>query len=173
MPRSNTVPAYRKHAASGQAVVTIRLPCGKRRDIYLGKHNSSESLREYGRIVAELATSFSTSVPFHPAEKPADITIAEIMAAYMRFAQLHYFTTDEPMARRHQRSKNCHCLSGQSADCTQRLELATLVHSHSNPFAEKCSPPTFADRSSTSGLIVSGECFAGPPASNSFPSPSI
>ena len=47
MPRrSRSLPKYRKHKASGQAVVTL-----DGMDFYLGPYNSRASLREYDRLV--------------------------------------------------------------------------------------------------------------------------
>lgn len=40
--------SYRRHKATGKAVVTIG-----GRDIYLGKYNSAESRQEYNRLIAE------------------------------------------------------------------------------------------------------------------------
>jgi integrase len=49
MPRGrNDIPTYRRHRASGQAVVTLNGV-----DHYLGKWNSPESRAEYDRIIAE------------------------------------------------------------------------------------------------------------------------
>lgn len=46
MPKlSNSVPKYRKHRASGQAVVTL-----DGRDFYLGPHNTKSSKLEYDRL---------------------------------------------------------------------------------------------------------------------------
>ena len=49
MPRlSNSVPKYRKHRASGQAVVTLG-----GRDVYLGTHGTKARKAEYDRLVGE------------------------------------------------------------------------------------------------------------------------
>jgi len=48
MSRPRRTPAYRKHKASGQAVVTI-----DGRDVYLGPYGTDASYREYDRILAE------------------------------------------------------------------------------------------------------------------------
>ena len=49
MPRlSLRPPKYRKHKASGQALVTLN-----GRDFYLGPHGSPESRADYDRLVAE------------------------------------------------------------------------------------------------------------------------
>lgn len=49
------VPQVRKHA-SGQAVVTLPDPSGRRRDVYLGKHGSRQAVQEYARVIAEWET---------------------------------------------------------------------------------------------------------------------
>ena len=46
------LPKYRKHKASGQAVVTIR-----GQDFYLGPWNTKASHTEYDRIIAEYLTA--------------------------------------------------------------------------------------------------------------------
>jgi integrase len=58
MPRkkAGSLPAYRPHV-SGQAVVTVRLVTGGRRDIYLGPHGSIESKEEYERVLSVLRTN--------------------------------------------------------------------------------------------------------------------
>src|SRR3954453_2436990 len=49
MPRLvNQNPSYRKHRASGQAIVTI-----DGQDIYLGPHGTKASKSEYDRIIGE------------------------------------------------------------------------------------------------------------------------
>jgi hypothetical protein len=42
------IPSYRLHKPSRQAVVTLN-----GQDIYLGRHNSPESMAEYKRVIAE------------------------------------------------------------------------------------------------------------------------
>lgn len=48
MPKQPSTPKYRKHRASGQALVRLS---GK--DFYLGPYGSKTSLAEYDRLVAE------------------------------------------------------------------------------------------------------------------------
>jgi integrase len=83
MPKKLHVPSYRHHKPSGQAYVRIG---GK--FVYLGVHNSPESKREYGRIIAETAAS-----PMPDAPNPQSIeglTIVEVCAAYLDFAVGYY-----------------------------------------------------------------------------------
>src|SRR4051812_29019324 len=49
MPRlTNRNPSYRRHRASGQAVVTLN-----GQDVYLGPHGTAASKREYDRVIGE------------------------------------------------------------------------------------------------------------------------
>lgn len=93
MPR-HTVPSYRLHKPSGQAVVTIRTPAGDRRDVYLGVYSSPESRAEYGRLVAELATS-AAAVPGGFPDLGRDRTVDEVLLAFWGHAEKHYRRPDD------------------------------------------------------------------------------
>jgi hypothetical protein len=71
----HSLPSYRRHRASGQAVVTLG---GK--DIYLGKHNTAQSRAEYNRLIAEWASHGGTL----PQTKSSDLTVAELLAAFFQ-----------------------------------------------------------------------------------------
>jgi hypothetical protein len=73
------VPSYRRHKASGQAVVRLN-----HRDVYLGKYGSAASREAYKRHVAELLSRRSSS------SAPIDITVVEVIAAYLAFAKVYY-----------------------------------------------------------------------------------
>ena len=85
MPRHPTVPSYRHHRPSGQAVVTLA-----GRDHYLGAHNSPESHREYRRLVAEYLAGGGNV----PLDATADLTVSEVLDAYWAHAQEHYRRRD-------------------------------------------------------------------------------
>jgi integrase len=88
MPRqpNTTTPKYRKHRASGQAIVTIN-----GRDYYLGPHDTAASKREYDRLIAEwLANGRQDQL------KVAGLTILELLAAYWRFAETYYRKDGRP-----------------------------------------------------------------------------
>jgi hypothetical protein len=53
MPRPRGIPTYRRHRQSGQAVVTLSDPSGRRRDVLLGKFGTTASRQEYARVLAE------------------------------------------------------------------------------------------------------------------------
>ena len=94
MSRSRTsVPSYRLHKPTGQAVVTIRTIAGERRDVYLGAYDSPESRAEYGRIIAELATSATGTVAPAPADGGGP-TVDQVLLAFWEYAQRHYRTAD-------------------------------------------------------------------------------
>jgi hypothetical protein len=55
MPRKkNAVPSYQLHKSTGQAFVKVPDGAGGRTFIYLGKHGTDESRKEYERVLAEL-----------------------------------------------------------------------------------------------------------------------
>ena len=89
MPRlTDALPKYRKHRASGQAVVTIA-----GRDIYLGPHGTKTSRREYDRHVSEWLVA---GRPSSVAASQNELTLAEVMAAYLRHARERYVKNGEP-----------------------------------------------------------------------------
>jgi integrase len=82
MPKlKNLTPSYRRHKASGQAVVSLA-----GRDVYLGKYNTAASRAEYNRVIGEWTASGGTL----PAQQASDLTIAELAAAFMRHAVRYY-----------------------------------------------------------------------------------
>jgi hypothetical protein len=88
MPRLNyRSPSYRKHVASGQAVVTIG-----GRDIYLGPYGTKTSKAEYDRVVAEWLVSGRHSSG--PTAGPRDLTVAEVVDRFWIHAQAYYRHAD-------------------------------------------------------------------------------
>lgn len=79
--RKPRIPSYRRHKATGQAVVTIN-----GRDFYLGKFNSAASRAEYNRLLAEW-TAHGGCLPKQQAN---DLTIVELVAAFLRHAKTYY-----------------------------------------------------------------------------------
>lgn len=78
---TNHLPKYRKHRASGQAVVTL-----SGRDHYLGPHGTKASRELYDRLIAEWLQHHR-----QPAVECAEsITVVELCARYLRFAQGYY-----------------------------------------------------------------------------------
>jgi integrase len=87
MPRlsADSAPKYRKHKASGQAIVTL-----SGRDHYLGPYGTAASRKAYDRLVAEwIANGRAT-----PARQQ-DVTVIELLAAYKRFARSYYAGSSE------------------------------------------------------------------------------
>jgi len=69
----NVAPKYRRHRASGQAVVTLG-----GQDFYLGPHGTKSSKAEYDRLVGQWLAA-GRRLP-RPAES-SPITVAELAAA--------------------------------------------------------------------------------------------
>ena len=88
MPKlSSTLPKYRRHRASGQAIVTL-----SGRDHYLGPHNTAASKRLYDRLIAEWLQRDRRSSPTDAADQ---ITVTTLCARYLRFAQSYYLKDGE------------------------------------------------------------------------------
>jgi integrase len=87
MPRlTSTLPKYRKHRASGQAVVTL-----SGRDFYLGPHGTKASKMEYDRLVSEWLQC-GRCLP----QQNEDLTVVEVLAAYKRHAETYYRKNGKP-----------------------------------------------------------------------------
>jgi integrase len=82
------IPTYRLHKPSGQAVVTLN-----GRDFYLGEWNSAESRTEFERLLAEW---LSNGHRLPSASRGGGLTLAELLAAYLRFAKEYYSENGEP-----------------------------------------------------------------------------
>jgi integrase len=89
MPRTAGIstPKYRKHRATGQAIVTIA-----GRDHYLGPHGTKASRIEYDRIVAEWLAAGRPTSP----TSAMDITVAELLRRFKAFADRHYVKDGRP-----------------------------------------------------------------------------
>jgi len=90
MPRlTKSLPKYRKHKASGQAIVTLATI-----DHYLGPYGTQTSRKEYDRLVAEWQLNGRRLLP----QTVAEFTINELLAAYWRFAKDYYTKDGTPTA---------------------------------------------------------------------------
>src|SRR3954467_567515 len=78
-------PKYRKHKASGQAVVTL-----SGRDFYLGPYDSLESRSKYDRLITEWIANGRGLIP--PAD---DLAVVELIAAYVREVKRDYGDSTE------------------------------------------------------------------------------
>lgn len=95
--RRNSVPSYRLHRQSGQAVVTLADPStGTRRDYLLGSYGSAASKAEYRRILAEQETAQGRLPPKRGEAGCADLTLNELMLAYVRHAETYYVKNGAP-----------------------------------------------------------------------------
>ena len=81
------VPSYRRHKPTGQAVVTLN-----GRDIYLGRHGTQASRREYDRLIGE----WLACGRFLPQQTQAGPSIAELCVAYWNFAKGYYRKDGRP-----------------------------------------------------------------------------
>jgi integrase len=110
--QNRSVPTYRKHKQSGQAVVTLTNGMGKRRDVLLGKHGTQASRQEYARVIAEWEAN-GRRLPASEAAGRRDLTVNELAVAFLRHAENHYRHPDGTP-------------TGELADC--KLSLRPLTH---------------------------------------------
>lgn len=83
MPRlSKSLPKYRKHRASGQAIVTL-----SGQDFYLGPHNTKASKLEYDRLVSEWLAA-GRRLP--QSDDVEAVTVVEVCAAYLKHCKAYY-----------------------------------------------------------------------------------
>jgi integrase len=93
MSQRQSVPTYRRHKQSGQAIVTLNDGLGGRRDVLLGKYGSAASRREYRRVIVEWeANSRRLASPL----AAADLTITELADVYWRHVKTYYVKNGEP-----------------------------------------------------------------------------
>jgi hypothetical protein len=85
MPRRQTIPAYRLHVQSGLARVILN-----GRHIYLGRFDSPESRAAYDQLVRKLLTERASAEIEARALISKDLTVAEVAAAYLKFARVYY-----------------------------------------------------------------------------------
>ena len=86
MPKLVTsIPKYRKHRASGQAMVTIN---GK--DHYLGPHGTKASKLEYDRLINQWIASSRNPLFGLPSEQCGEPSLSDLMNAYRKWAVKYY-----------------------------------------------------------------------------------
>src|SRR5262245_57563399 len=88
MSRPSSVPSYRQHKQSGQAIITLPDGVGNRRDVLLGKFGSPQSRAEYARVIAEWEAN-SRRLPARQSGTP-DISVNELALAFWKFAESYY-----------------------------------------------------------------------------------
>jgi integrase len=90
MSNRKSVPTYRLHKQSGQAVVTLTDGLGGRRDVLLGRHGTPESRLEYARVISEWEAAGRRLPPRGAEGSAPDLTISELILAFWRHAEKHY-----------------------------------------------------------------------------------
>lgn len=92
MSRPRGIPTYRKHKASGQAIVTLTDPSGQRHDVLLGQYGSADSRREYARVLGEWEANGRRL----PAKNDAldGLSINELIVAYWAHVETYYRHAD-------------------------------------------------------------------------------
>jgi integrase len=89
--RRQHYPAYRLHKPSGQAIVVLS---GKM--IYLGPYGSPESHNLYDQQIAEWLANGRRVLSLTPLEPDQRLSVVELCAAYLQFAQSYYQKDGKP-----------------------------------------------------------------------------
>lgn len=97
MSRPSSIPSYRLHKQSGQAIVTVTDGLGGRRDVLLGRYGTPESRQEYARVIAEWEASGRHLI--NQAGTLADLTVNELLLVYYRFAEGYYRKNGKPTSQ--------------------------------------------------------------------------
>jgi integrase len=88
-----SVPSYRLHKQSGQAIVTLSDGLGRRRDVLLGKYGTTASRQEYARVITEWETN-GRRLPDPQQGTAADLSVNELVLAFLRHAETNYRHAD-------------------------------------------------------------------------------
>jgi integrase len=92
VPHAPRIPSYRYHKASRQAVVVL-----DGRSHYLGAWDTTESRAEYDRLIAEYLAGRrrrTLAGPGRPGPAPSDLTVNELILAFLDHAVVHYRAPD-------------------------------------------------------------------------------
>lgn len=92
-----SIPAYRRHKKPGKEADRAYVTIGGRQ-VYLGRHDSPESLQKYDRLITEYLANGRVASPADAAE----LSINEILLAYLQFASVEYQTDGEPSNAYHE-----------------------------------------------------------------------
>lgn len=101
-PRRSLAPKYCLHKPSGMARVRFGgRPENGGREIFLGKYNTPESLAEYRRICAELASGAAVGDPATVADKSRATTVSVVVLAFLKYADGHYRAPNGTLTSEH------------------------------------------------------------------------
>jgi integrase len=106
MPRpKKSVPSYLHHKPTNQAYVRLPDENGGRKPVYLGPYDSPESRAEYARIVQELSVSPILKSAGLISTGRSDVSVNEVLLAYIEHAEKHYCGPDGHPTREAQHIK--------------------------------------------------------------------
>jgi len=78
----SSLPSYRLHKSSGQAVVTL-----DGHDYYLGLHGTPTSRARYDRLIAEWLAGNRSLPPTVASSDANGLTVSEVLAGFWRHAE--------------------------------------------------------------------------------------
>lgn len=91
MPSKLRVPQLVLHKPSGQSVVSLRQPDGRRKLIYLGPHGLPATEKRYHQVLAEHVAGLAVDTAAAKAPPPSTwATVAHVARRFLEFASTHY-----------------------------------------------------------------------------------
>jgi hypothetical protein len=144
------LPAYRRHKATGQAVVMLG---GK--DYYLGPWKSVASRNEYQRVTRSGWSATHATV---------DLSIVELLAAFWQHAKAYYVGHDGHLRRRSARPDQATLLAGRDQKLARKsggdVETCTRTHDgkrspKTTRFLQTKRPSAIGDSVTTPPVLVS------------------
>jgi hypothetical protein len=91
MARPRSIPTYRHHRQSGQAVTTLTDGLGGRRDVLLGKYGTAASRHEYTRVICEWE---ATGRHLPSVDTTASLAVNQLALVFLQYAEKHYRRPD-------------------------------------------------------------------------------
>jgi hypothetical protein len=96
MPRhKKLIPEYRLHRPTNQAIVTMPDIGGRRRDVYLGRYGSDNSVVECARTLLEWKSAAESDQP----RRQSGITGNELIQRFWKFAEGCYGKKPNSLSR--------------------------------------------------------------------------
>lgn len=93
-PKNLRVPAIVHHKASGQGVVFLRQPDGRRRMVCLGKHGTAAAERRYREVLGDYLAGRTVAVARKPQAVGEWPTVAQLTASFLLHAEKYYRDAD-------------------------------------------------------------------------------
>lgn len=155
MPRTPDVPQRILHRASGQDVVFLRdAATGKRRMVYLGRHDSAEARERYRQVLAEHCAGQAPTTATAKAPQPSDaVTVGTLCARFLLWAQDYYRNENGTLSRE---VTNFVLAVGALDDVLRDVQVDALTCAHFEAARRRLVDSEFGHRHDENGQPIPG-----------------